>query len=55
MDEKDKSIQQLKQDLAKWKGRALEASETACQLCKHTNLDLCKHCRMEQIRKEAGH
>ena len=55
MADKDISIQQLKQDVAKWKGRALEAAEVACQLCKHTNLDLCKHCRMEKIREEAGH
>jgi predicted metal-binding protein len=55
MDEKDRVIQQLMQDIAKWKGRAIEAAETACQLCKQTDLELCKHCRMEKIRKEAGH
>ena len=55
MDEKDKTVQDLKLELAKWRGRAVEAVERACMLCRHADLDLCKHCRMEKIRQEAGH
>jgi len=55
MDEKDKKIQQMTQDVARWKGRAIEAAEMACQQCKNVDLELCKHCRMEKIREEAGH
>ena len=54
MDENDKKIQQLRQDVAKCKGRAIEAAEMACQQCRHSDLELCKHCRMEKIREEAG-
>ena len=42
MDEKDITIRDLKTELAKWRGRA-------------TDLDLCRYCRMEKIRQEAGH
>ena len=55
MDEKDKKIQQMTQDVARWKGRAIEAAEMACQQCRHADMELCKHCRMEKIREEAGH
>lgn len=55
MDDKDAVIQELKMELAKWRGRAVEAIETACQNCRNNDLDLCRHCRMEKIRKEAGH
>jgi hypothetical protein len=54
MDEKDTLIKNLKMDLAKWRGRAIEAAEMACSKCKMTDLELCRHCRMEKIRKEAG-
>ena len=49
MAEKD----QTKQDLMKWKGRCLELCETACQLCRACDPDLCRHCRVEKIRREA--
>jgi len=52
--EKDQLIQELKQDLARWRGRAVEAVEQACSTCKAADLELCRHCRMEKIRKEAG-
>ena len=55
MDDKDTLIKDLKNELAKWRGRAVEAAEQACMLCKHSDLDLCRHCRMEKIRQEAGH
>ena len=50
----DQQIMSLKQELAKWRGRAIEAAEMACSKCKMTDLELCRHCRMEKIRKEAG-
>ena len=52
--EKDQLIQELKQDLARWRGQAVEAVEQACSNCRAADLDLCRHCRMEKIRKEAG-
>jgi hypothetical protein len=55
MDDKDITIRDLKTELAKWRGRAVEACETACQNCRNTDLDLCRYCRMEKIRQEAGH
>ena len=33
----------------------VEAVETACQQCRNSDLELCRYCRMERIRKEAGH
>ena len=54
MEELEKTIQELKKELAIWKGRAVEAAEQSCMLCRHSDLDLCRHCRMEKIRKEAG-
>ena len=55
MDDKDKMIQDLRQDCAKWRGRAVEACETACSLCRASDPDLCRYCRMEKIRQEAVH
>ena len=43
----------LKQEIAKWRGRAVEAAEMACSMCRNNDLDLCRHCRMERIRREA--
>ena len=54
MDDKDAMIKELKMDLARWRGRAIEAAEMACGKCGNTDLELCRHCRMERIRKEAG-
>ena len=57
MDEKsyEQRIQDMIRELALWRGRAVEAVEMACQLCRNNDLELCRHCRMEKIRKEAGH
>lgn len=57
MDEKtyEQRIQDLIREVALWRGRAVEAVETACQHCRNNDLDLCRYCRMEKIRKEAGH
>ena len=55
MDDRDEQIQTLTREVAKWRGRAIEAAEMACQQCRHADLDLCKHCRMEKIREEAAH
>ena len=54
MDERDAVIRDLKMELAKWRGRAIEAVEMACEQCRNNDLDLCRYCRMEKIRKEAG-
>lgn len=53
MDEKDRVIQQLNRDLAKWKNRAVEAAEKACFECEHLSAD-CSKCRMTKIKEEAG-
>lgn len=55
MDDKDITIRDLKQELALWRGRAIEAVEMACTNCGNNDLELCRYCRMERIRKEAGH
>lgn len=56
MDEKssDEVIRELRNELAKWRGRSVEAVEHACLLCRNTDLDLCRYCRMQKIREEAG-
>ena len=54
-EDKDAMIQELKRQLSLWRGRAVEAVETACQNCRNNDLSLCRFCRMEKIRKEAGH
>ncbi len=52
MDEKDRSIQQLTQDVAKWKNRAVEAANKACWECEQQP-KLCEKCRIKQIKEEA--
>ena len=54
-DDKDAMIADLKKQLTFWRGRAVEAVEAACQNCRNNDLDLCRYCRMEKIRREAGH
>lgn len=54
MDEKDLQIQRLKQELAKWHGRAIEAAQEACAICKaHVRPDGedCRVCRMQEMQK----
>ena len=53
MNEKDLKIQQLTQDVAKWKNRAVEAADRACLECEALHAD-CKKCRMTKIKEEAG-
>ena len=50
----DEDIAKLKQELVKWRGRAVEAAETACMQCRAADPDMCRHCRMDQIKREAG-
>ena len=54
-DDKDETIRALKMELAKWRGRSIEAVEMACMKCRNTDMELCRFCRMEKIRKEAGY
>ena len=53
MDELEMKIQQLKQDVAKWKNRAVEAADRACMECEALHQD-CEKCRMQKIKEEAG-
>lgn len=53
MDEKDRVIQQLYRDLAKWKNRAVEAAEQACFECERLDKD-CDKCRMKKIKEDAA-
>ena len=53
MNEHELKIQQLIQDIAKWKNRALEAAERACFECESLHKD-CDKCRMKKIKEEAG-
>jgi len=53
MDEKDRWIQQLTQDVARWKNRAVEAAERACMECERLDAD-CGKCRMQKIKEEAA-
>ena len=55
MDEKDRTISDLKMELAKWRGRSIEAVEMACTKCRNNDLELCRYCRMDRIRREAGY
>ena len=52
-DNKEKTIVDLRQDCARWRGRCIEACEMACQLCRAADPDLCRYCRVERILKEA--
>ena len=51
MDEKE-----IMHELAKWKGRAIEAARMACDNCEEyrEGKTPCKGCRMKQILEEAG-
>lgn len=53
VDEKDKTIQGLLQDIARWKNRAVEAAERACVECERLDAD-CSKCRMMKIKEEAA-
>ena len=57
MDEKDQRIQQLTQDAARWRNRAIEAAQRACDECEEyvqRREGVCRKCRMREILEEAG-
>lgn len=53
MDEKDRLIQKLTRELAKWKKLAVDAADRACFECESLNAD-CSKCKMTKIKDEAG-
>lgn len=50
------TMDDLMKELAKWKGRALEAAQRACENCEEYREGMvkCKDCRMKQILEEAA-
>ena len=57
MDIKDKTIQDLKREVARWKNRTLEAAYECCDRCGaklSTELNPCEKCRIMRIREEAS-
>lgn len=52
MDEKDRLIQKLMRELAKWKKFAADAANKACFECESLNAD-CSKCKMTKIKNEA--
>ena len=56
MDEKDRLIQRLTQDVARLKNRILEIAEKACFNCEEyvgRNEERCKECRVKRFKEEA--
>ena len=55
MDERDKKIQELTREAAKWKKLALEAAERACFECEEyaEGKRGCKRCRIMKIKAAA--
>lgn len=53
MGDKDKRIERLTKDLAKWKNRAIEAANKACRECDQMPVD-CEKCRIRKIKEEAA-
>ena len=53
--DKDRMIEDLKEEVAKWRGRAVEAASRACEECDeyHVYGKNCEKCRMRRIHKEA--
>ena len=52
MDEKDRVMQNLMREVAKWKGRALEAAQKACDECEQVT-STCDKCRIRIIKESA--
>ena len=56
MDDSEAIIQNLRQEVAKWKGRTIEAAMEACTIClnyvKPEVID-CQHCRMKEFQEQA--
>lgn len=58
MDDKDLTIQRMRQDLGKWKNRTLEAACECCDRCEmifnhSTEEKPCEDCRIRKIKEEA--
>lgn len=53
MDERDMRIQRLTHEVARWKGRALEAAARACDECSEYMGRHCEQCRIRKIKEEA--
>lgn len=53
MDDKDAMIKTLRNDVAKWRCRALEAASKACDECREYTPRCCNSCRIKQIKEEA--
>lgn len=48
-------IQRMQHDLARWKGRAIEAAQEACTICRayaDPEEDDCKICRMKKVQED---
>lgn len=56
VDEYSMKIQQLTQEVARWKGRAVEAAARACQECEEyaEGKRVCEECRIRKIKDAAG-
>ena len=56
MDERDLKIQRLTADVAKWKNRAVEVAQVACENCEEyvEGRKNCDKCRVMKIKEEAG-
>ena len=55
MDELEMKIQRLTQDVARWKNRAVELADVACQNCEEymEAQRHCEKCRVRKIKEEA--
>lgn len=61
MDDKDLTIQKMRNDLAKWRNRTLEAAFECCEKCDTISISKgtektrnCDECRIMRIREEAA-
>lgn len=54
MNEQDLKIQQLTQEVAKWKKLAMKAADKACFECDSSEEKHCRKCQISRIREEAG-
>lgn len=56
MDEYAMRIQRLTQEVARWKGRAVEAAARACEECEEymEGKRICTACRIREIKEAAG-
>ena len=55
MDERDRAMQNLLREVGKWKNRALEAAEKACETCEDRwDKVACNKCRIRIIKESAA-